>query len=153
MKRIVLDQGLPATASVILRKDGWDALHVREIAMHEAADNEILDYAARESRVVITLDRDFPQILALTAATRPSVVLIRQQRLRGPEIAALIVSIWIEHESTLAEGCVLKVSARGREHACYRKGDLRAQDIIADSMEVLRNLGYTLGATPPRRDL
>lgn len=81
MKRIVLDQGLPATASGILRKDGWDAVHAREIAMHEAADNEILDYAARESRVVITLDRDFPQILALTAATRPSVVLIRQQRL------------------------------------------------------------------------
>jgi predicted nuclease of predicted toxin-antitoxin system len=43
--------------------------------MHEAADDRILDFAARESRVVITLDRDFPQILALTHAARPSVVL------------------------------------------------------------------------------
>ena len=31
MKRIVLDQGLPATAALILRDDGWDAVHVREI--------------------------------------------------------------------------------------------------------------------------
>ena len=98
---------------MILRDDGWDAVHVREIGMHEAADMEILDYAAGESRVVITLDRDFPQILALTAATRPSVVLIRQQRLRTAEIAALIASIWREHEDVLDQGCILKVSARG----------------------------------------
>jgi predicted nuclease of predicted toxin-antitoxin system len=113
MKRIVLDQGLPSTAAIILREDDWDAVHAREIEMQEASDTEILDYAARESRVVITLDRDFPQILALTAATRPSVVLIRQQRLRAPEVAALIASIWREHEHALDHGCVLKVSARG----------------------------------------
>ena len=47
-----------------------EAIHVREIELHKATDIEILDYAVRESRVVITLDRDFPQILALTAATR-----------------------------------------------------------------------------------
>ena len=113
MKRIVLDQGLPATAARILRDLGWDAVHVREIAMHEATDAEILDYAARESRVAITLDRDFPQILALTAATHPSVFLIRQQRLRAPELVALIVSIWRDHEHALEQGCVLKVGTRG----------------------------------------
>ncbi len=56
MKRILLDQGLPATAVMILREDGWDAVHTREIEMHEASDLDILAYAARESRVVITLD-------------------------------------------------------------------------------------------------
>ena len=73
MKRIVLDQGLPATAAMILRAGGWDAAHVREIAMNEATDGEILDYAARESRVAITLDRDFPEILALTGTWLPGV--------------------------------------------------------------------------------
>ena len=113
MRRIVLDQGLPATAALILREDGWDAVHVREMEMQDAKDDEILDYAARESRVVITLDRDFPQILALTAASRPSVVLIRQQRLRAAEVAALVKSIWRTHEQVLGQGCVVKVSARG----------------------------------------
>jgi len=112
MRRIVLDQGLPATAAIILRDDGWDAVHVREIAMKEAADDEILAYAARESHVVVTLDRDFPQILALTAATRPSVVLIRQQGLRSAALATLLASIWRQHESALEQGCVLKVGAR-----------------------------------------
>jgi len=112
VKRIVLDQGLPARAAILLRDDGWDAVHVSEIAMKEAADNQILDYAARESRVVVTLDQDFPQILALTLATRPSVILIRRQRLRAPELASLIATIWLEHESALDLGCVLKVGIR-----------------------------------------
>jgi len=113
MKRVLLDQGLAATAALILRQDAWDAVHVREIAMHEATDMEILDYAARESRVVITLDRDFPQILALTAAVYPSVVLIRRQRLRAAELVTLIASAWQDHEHLLDQGCVVKVNARG----------------------------------------
>jgi predicted nuclease of predicted toxin-antitoxin system len=111
MKRIVLDQGVPATALTLLREAGWDVVHVREIEMHKAGDSEILDYAARESRVVITLDRDFPQILALAAGALPSIVLIRQQRLRADEFAALIASTWQEHEDALDQGCFVKVIA------------------------------------------
>ncbi len=48
MKRILLDEGLPATAAAILREDGWDAIHAREIGMRTATDMEILDYAASE---------------------------------------------------------------------------------------------------------
>jgi len=82
----------------------WDAT---------GSDYEILAYALRESRVVITLDRDFPQILALTSAGRPSVILIRRQRLRAKEVAALIESAWLTHEVALEQGCVLQIGARG----------------------------------------
>jgi predicted nuclease of predicted toxin-antitoxin system len=108
MKRILLDQGLPATAAAILREDGWDAIHAREIGMRAATDMEILDYAASESRVVITLDRDFPQILALTAAVRPSVVLVRQQRLRATEVAALIASTYASTRARSIRGASSK---------------------------------------------
>ena len=109
----LLDQGLPVTAAAILREQGWDAVRVREIKMHEASDAEILESAVRESRVLITLDRDFPQMLALTGALRPSVVLLRQQRLRAKDVVRVVSSIWLDHENELAQGCVLKVSARG----------------------------------------
>jgi predicted nuclease of predicted toxin-antitoxin system len=81
--------------------------------MRDAPDADILDYANLESRVVVTLDRDFPQILALTGAGRPSVVLIRQQRLRAADVAALVMRVCQEHERELETGCVLKVGARG----------------------------------------
>jgi predicted nuclease of predicted toxin-antitoxin system len=60
------------------------------LGSHDASDDAILDYAARELRVVVTLDRDFPQILAFTRAVKPSIVLIRQQRLRAADVAALL---------------------------------------------------------------
>jgi predicted nuclease of predicted toxin-antitoxin system len=113
MKRILLDQGLPLRSVHILRENSWDAIHVREIGMRDASDTDILNYAGRESRIVATLDRDFPQILALTSAQHPSVILIRQQRLSAGEVAALIAEIWTKHEEELHQGCVLKVSARG----------------------------------------
>lgn len=90
MRRIVLDQGLPAATAEILRSDGWDAVHVRELDMKEAEDGETTLSANPEW--LITLDRDFPQILVLTGAIRPSVVFIRQQRLHAAELASLLVS-------------------------------------------------------------
>jgi predicted nuclease of predicted toxin-antitoxin system len=113
MKRVLLDQGLPAKVAIILRTAGWDAVHVREIAMSEADDVDILEFAARDSRVAVTLDRDFPQILALTAAKRPSVVLIRQQRLRAAAVAPLLTSLWREYQEVLESGCVVTVGAHG----------------------------------------
>jgi predicted nuclease of predicted toxin-antitoxin system len=59
MKRILLDQGLSAKAAEILRQAGWDAVHVREIGMRDAPDVDILALAASDSRVVVTLDRDY----------------------------------------------------------------------------------------------
>lgn len=113
MKRILLDQGLPAPAAQILRTSGWDAIHLRELSMQQASDPEILAMALQQSRTIITLDRDFPQMLALTAAERPSVVLIRQQRLRTAEVASLLDAIWQAHEPDIERGCVLKVGTRG----------------------------------------
>ena len=113
MRRILLDQGLPASAAPILRDMGWDAVHVREIRMHADSDAEILTHAARESRVVITLDRDFPQILALLSAAMPSVVLIRQQRLRAPALIEILTVVWNQYEPELDRGCVVTVGSRG----------------------------------------
>jgi predicted nuclease of predicted toxin-antitoxin system len=107
MKPILLDQALPVRAAVILREDGWNALHAREIGMRDSSDDDILERAARESRVLISLDPDFHHILALTSAVRASVVLIRQQWLRASEVAPLVASICKEHEAALSEGCVL----------------------------------------------
>ena len=107
MRPVLLDQGLPARAAVTLREGGWNALHVREIGMRDSSDDDILERAARESRVLIALDADFHHILTQTSAMRSSVVLIRQHRLRAAEVAPLVASICEEYDAVLSEGCVL----------------------------------------------
>lgn len=80
--RLLLDQGLPRSAGVILRQRGWDAVHVGDVGM--AADVEILGYAKQETRVVVTLDADFHALLAVNAASAPSVVKNQDREIEGP---------------------------------------------------------------------
>ncbi|HWR53344.1 MAG TPA: DUF5615 family PIN-like protein [Bryobacteraceae bacterium] len=111
MKRILLDQGLAPLAAAILRNEGWDALHVGDIAMDRASDEEILDAARDDSRVCITLDHDFHAHLALARAGRPSVVLLRTEGLDANGQAQLIRAVWSVCDEALANGAA--VSADG----------------------------------------
>ena len=96
---ILLDQGLPRTAASALRDDGWDVLHTGDIGLSRSSDAAILDYARKEGRIIITLDSDFHTILALTNASAPSVIRIRLEGLKSPELASLIKTIWLKVEA------------------------------------------------------
>jgi predicted nuclease of predicted toxin-antitoxin system len=110
--RWLLDQGLARSAAEMLRQAGHDALHVGEIGRADAADAAILKLAADEQRVVVTLDADFHALLAMTAATQPSVIRIREEGLKGREAAQLILAIHAQFADSLLKGCVVTV-ARG----------------------------------------
>jgi predicted nucleic acid-binding protein len=98
--------------------------------------------------VAITLDRDFPQILALTAATRPSVVLIRRQRLRALELALLIDSIWRDHESA-GRGFERIIRLGGSKGGSGRRP---AMSLVLDSSVTLAWV-YSDEAREPIRDV
>ena len=104
MKRILLDQGLAPSAALLLRAEGWDAVHVREIGLATADDAHILDVARQEARICITLDHDFHANLAFNRAEQPSVVLLRVQKLDAAGQTDLIRAIWQICEKELTEG-------------------------------------------------
>jgi len=112
MKRVLLDQGLPPGAAVLLRKEGWDALHVREIGMSRASDPEIMERARVENRVCVTLDRDFHAHLAFASASQPSVILLRWEGLRSVALSDLLVRVWTQLEEHLPRGVAVTVSER-----------------------------------------
>lgn len=60
-----------------LREQGHDAVHLREQGLQRLPDPEILKKGLDEGRVVLTVDLDFPQILAASSAALPSVILFR----------------------------------------------------------------------------
>ena len=81
--------------------------------MSRSSDADILKYARREKRVIITLDSDFHMLLALTNATDPSVIRIRLEGLKGPELADLIKRIWPKIESQIKKGAMVTVTDSG----------------------------------------
>ena len=112
MTRLLLDQGLPREAAEILRARGWDALHVGEIDMGTTSDGLILERALTDQRVVVTLDSDFHALIAVAGSREPSVIRIRREGLRGPELARLVMQIVTTTELALIEGAVVSVTEK-----------------------------------------
>jgi len=110
---ILLDQGLPRSAASLLRDEGWDVLHTGDTGLSRSTDRQILEFARNEQRVIITLDSDFHTILALTNASTPSVIRIRLEGLRGPDLALLIKKIWPRVEPQVKKGAMVTVTESG----------------------------------------
>jgi len=75
--RFLADAGISPKSVEFLRQLGHDAIHVRELGMQRSADQEVVDRARAEGRVVVAFDLDFGEILALGILDRPSVILFR----------------------------------------------------------------------------
>lgn len=105
--RWLLDQGLPRSAAGILNNAQENAVHVGDLGMAEAPDTAILKHASGESRIIVTLDADFHALLAMAGASKPAVIRIREEGLKGSQLAALLLQIAKEYEKELQNGCVM----------------------------------------------
>ncbi|MFO0840907.1 MAG: DUF5615 family PIN-like protein [Gemmataceae bacterium] len=107
--KLLLDQGLPRSAAQHLRDAGHDVKHVGEIGLAHATDATILDAACTDHRWIVTLDADFHLLLAKANASTPSVIRIRQEGLKGAEVAALVHEVVVRCGGELARGALVSV--------------------------------------------
>ena len=112
MKRLLLDQGVPRDAAVILRSLGWEVIHVGEVGMAAAEDSDIIAHARAENRACVTLDADFHASLALSGASGPSVVRVRREGVGGKEMATILLELWRRHEELIDRGALATVTGQ-----------------------------------------
>ncbi len=107
--KLLLDQGLPRSAAILLSEAGIDTMHVANIGLSAADDTDILQRARNDERIVVTLDADFHTLLALSAAATPSVIRIRIERLRAQVLANLLLRVVGEFAEDLKQGAIMTV--------------------------------------------
>ncbi|RJQ50838.1 MAG: hypothetical protein C4526_11310 [Nitrospiraceae bacterium] len=76
-----------------LKEKGYDAVHASETGLHKTPDREIIEAAKKQKRIIITADLDYPQILALSGASSPGVILFRGGNYSDSEMLALIARV------------------------------------------------------------
>ncbi len=106
--KFLLDQNLSPSLAVLLEASGHDAVHVRQFEMSEAKDPEILTLAVEQSRIIISSDTDFGELLAIANASAPSFILFRRQdHRRASELGALLLLNLAAIEEDLDTGAVV----------------------------------------------
>ena len=111
--RFLADENFPGSAVAALAELGHDIVWIRTVAPG-AVDLDVLAWAVRESRTLLTFDKDFGEIARNTVlpAAACGVILVRMPLPRdnhvGLRLAALIAAReeWVGHFSVLEPGRV-----------------------------------------------
>lgn len=111
MIRVVIDMNLGPPWIDTLSRAGIDAVHWSNVGAMTAPDAVIFAWATANDRIILTCDLDFPQILALGGAGRPSVVVLRAQDVSAAAMGKHVLAALKQNEDALQQGALVMVDA------------------------------------------
>jgi len=88
--KFLLDMPVSFLLLDVLQAHGHEGVHAHQIGRDRASDDELLELARRESRVIITADLDFPRLMALSLAEGPGLILFRGGNYSDSEMCDLL---------------------------------------------------------------
>jgi predicted nuclease of predicted toxin-antitoxin system len=114
---LLVDMNLTPRWVQELRAAGHEALHWSEAGDPAASDTVICTFAREHKYVILTNDLDFPQILAHTRQSGPSVVLLRGEPLTPEERGPALLQALRDCASDLAHGAIMSLDWSGTPRA------------------------------------
>ena len=107
--KFLIDMALSPKTVKVLRGSGYEAVRVNELGMAKSRDKEILEYAAKKDMVVITVDLDFGDILAITKYKKPSVIILRLKQPSSEHVNSLLLSTLPRIKDSLDKGSIVVI--------------------------------------------
>ena len=98
--KVLVDMGVGTKVARVLVQAGHDVKTVRELD-RTMPDDEILALATRESRVVVTMDKDFGELVFREKQPHAGVLLLRAEASNGTEKARIVSEIVAAHAPAL----------------------------------------------------
>jgi predicted nuclease of predicted toxin-antitoxin system len=123
--KFLADMGLARSTVAFLRAQGHDAVHLRDQGLQRLEDDEIVEKARKEGRVILTHDLDFGRIVAVSRASVPSVITFRLDDMRPIQVNRYLTEVLAQFAGELEAGALVSVNERGiraRSLPIKRKG-------------------------------
>ncbi len=108
--KILVDMNLSPEWVTFLIRPGWEVRRWNEVGNPKAEDPEIAVWAAEHEFIVLTQDLDFSDILFMTQASAPGIILLRPADELSPAFRAHVLRLYSRSRKTPAEFFL----------ACYR---------------------------------
>jgi len=100
--RFLIDIGVGIKVEHWLKDNGYDMRSMRDIDP-KAADVDILKIAVAESRMIVTMDKDFGELVYKSREPHTGVLILRLENATGGEKAEVVKTILHEHQDKLNE--------------------------------------------------
>lgn len=107
--RFLANMNISPKTVAILQQQGWEIIRVSDLLPVDATDEEILELARREDRVVVTQDLDFSALLALGGYDRPSLITLRLSVSDPETVTRRLLEVLPQMEQPLLEGCAVTI--------------------------------------------
>jgi predicted nuclease of predicted toxin-antitoxin system len=98
--RFLIDVGVGVVIEKYLRGEGYDTKAVREIDPR-MEDEEIIRTAVLENRMVVTMDKDFGELVYHSLMVHCGVLLLRLENANGPEKLQVVKHIMKNYGSQI----------------------------------------------------
>lgn len=108
--KFLADMGISLRTVSWLRSAGYDVVHLREQGLQKLPDDQILMKACAEERIILTVDLDFAQLLAVSGDSLPSVILFRLGNENYNVINQCLTDILNQCQEDLEAGAIISVN-------------------------------------------
>lgn len=104
--KFLADVGVGKKVEDFLYKSGYDVLPVRKINPR-MSDSEIIGIAAKDNRIIITMDKDIGELVYNSDLIHKGILLLRTENCSGDKKAKILSEILIKYSSELEDNfCV-----------------------------------------------
>jgi len=111
--KFLLDMGLAQSTARHLQALGHDAVHLRDQRLQRLPDDQIIQKARAENRIILTHDLDFSRLVAISQSQLPSVITFRLKDMR-PTLVNHYLNEALDHFATdLQSGALVSIGDNG----------------------------------------
>jgi len=110
--KFLCDMGVSSSVTKWLTQNGYDAAHLVDEQLQRLTDDMVFQKAVSESRIILTFDLDFGEILFHLQATQPSVIIFRLQNQTPGNVIKHLETILENYAENLTDGTVLLITEK-----------------------------------------
>ena len=107
--KFLADMNISLSTVLYLRAEGYDAIHLREEGLERSSDVVVLQKAKEESRIILTFDLDFGNLMAASRDFLPSIIIFRLHDETPSAVLPRLLDVIARCRRELAEGAIVVV--------------------------------------------